>query len=217
VIPGAVVFDCDGVLVDSEPHSVAAWMAVLGAIGHPASETDVAACTGLGFEATYAAIAAIAPLPRADDLWTRLLAALGRSFERGLTVFSDAVAVVGGAVEAGIPVAVASASPRSRLDLTLDAAGLRAAFPVSVAGDEVAHGKPAPDVYLAAARLLGVDPGRCVAVEDSPAGVRAAVDAGMRTIAVVRTGADPAALAAAGAEVVPVLGAEAVGLPPRPS
>jgi len=217
VIPGAVVFDCDGVLVDSEPHSVAAWLAVLGPIGHPASGADVAACTGLGFEATYAAIAKIAPLPPADQVWERLQAALARSFARGLTVFTDATALLARVAEAGIPCAVASASPRSRLDLTLDAAGLRAAFPVSVAGDEVAHGKPAPDVYLAAARLLGVEPNRCAAVEDSVAGVRAAVASGMRTIAVSRPGADPDALAAAGAEVVPDLDGNPLGIAPRPS
>ncbi len=215
--PGAVVFDCDGVLVDSEPHSVAAWLEVLAPLGHPATERDVAACTGLGFEATHAALAAIAPLPPAGELWGPLLAALGRSFARGLTVFGDAITVLDEAVAAGVPVAVASASPRSRLDLTLEAAGLGSRFAVSVAGDEVASGKPAPDVYLAAARGLGVDPERCLAVEDSVAGVTAAIAAGMAVVAVARPGAAPARLAAAGARVVPSLDAAAIGLRPPAS
>ena len=94
-------------------------------------------------------------------------------------------------------VAVASSSPRARLDRTLRRAGLTDAFAVSVAGDEIANGKPAPDMFLAAAERLGVAPGDCVVIEDSPPGVAAGVAAGMRTLAIVRTPGAAAELAEA--------------------
>ncbi len=83
----AIVFDCDGVLVDSEPHSAAAWVAVLGRRGHRATAADVADCTGLGFAATYDHLAGVDPgvvLPPAEDLWPEVQAALAASFDRGL-------------------------------------------------------------------------------------------------------------------------------------
>lgn len=210
--PAAVVFDCDGVLVDSEPHSVTSWLAVLARRGHPASAADIGRCVGLGYRPTRDALAAIAPLPDHDELWPELITALADSYRTGLHRHEDALAALGRCERLGVPVAVATASPRQRLDLTLAAAGLADRFGVSVAGDEVAHPKPAPDVYLRAAGLLGVDPHLCAAVEDTPIGARAAVAAGMATIAVVRVDGDRAALAATGATVVDGVTFEALGL-----
>lgn len=201
----AVLFDCDGVLVDSEPHSVAAWLDVLGALGHPATAADVEACVGLGFPPTREALARRGPLPPGDELWPKLLEALGRSFDRGLTVFDDATSLLAGVRERGIPTAVVSGSPRSRLDLTLERAGL--VFEVSVAGDEV-EPKPAPDPYLTAAARLGVHPTDCLVIEDTATGVRSGVGAGCRVVAVVREGADRELLEAAGAEIVDELSAD---------
>lgn len=82
------------------------------------------------------------------------------------------------------PLALASSSNREIIDLVLDLAGLADLFVVTVSSEEVARGKPAPDVYLEAARLVGVEAHRCVAIEDSSNGVRAAVAAGMAVIAV---------------------------------
>jgi HAD superfamily hydrolase (TIGR01509 family) len=89
----------------------------------------------------------------------------------------------------GVAIAVASSSPRARLDRTLARAGLAEAFAVTVAGDEVARGKPAPDMFLAAAERLGVAPERCAVIEDSAPGVAAGLAAGMRTVGVARDGA----------------------------
>jgi len=209
--PEAVVFDCDGVLVDSEPHSVAAWLDVLRTLDHPATEADVLACTGLGFSPTHDALATVAPLPPEGEVWPLLLEALARSFGTGLRIFPDGIDALKACEAAGIPVAVASASPRSRLVLTLRAGGLEGRFAVSVSADDVERGKPAPDCYLAAAAGLGVEPAGCVAVEDSGPGAQAAVAAGMRTIAVARETSDRAALAASGARVVELLLPEHVG------
>lgn len=208
---GAVVFDCDGVLVDSEPHSVVAWLAVLSSLGHPAGASDVDGCVGLGFEQTREALASLGDLPPAHDLWPLLLEQLGRSFAAGLERFEDAVEVLEACESAGIPVAVVSASPRGRLDLTLSSAGLEHRFPVSVAGDEVPSGKPAPDGYLAAAEGLSIPPAECLAIEDTVTGVAAAVAAGMQVVGVDRRG-DPEGLAAAGASrVMPRLGPGVLG------
>jgi HAD superfamily hydrolase (TIGR01509 family) len=86
--------------------------------------------------------------------------------------------------EQGIPTAIASSSPISIIDATIEAMGWGEIFKIRCTADDVALGKPAPDVYLAAAKVLGVDPVHCLALEDSPAGSRAAVAAGMTCYAV---------------------------------
>jgi HAD superfamily hydrolase (TIGR01509 family) len=208
-----VVFDCDGVLVDSEPHSRRAWAIVLSEIGHPASEEDVAACTGLGYLPTRAALERLGPLPEAAALWERLVMALAQSFaSSGLAVFPDAMAALDAVRAARIPVGVASSSPRERLDLTIQAADLSDQFDVSVAGDEVASGKPAPDVYRRALAGLDCPPRGAVAVEDSVAGVLSAQAAGMNVVALVREEAARAGLLATKAVVADSLELFHVGL-----
>lgn len=201
----AVLFDCDGVLVDSEPHSEAAWLAVLGRRGHGVTAADVAACTGLGYAATYEHLAAVDPavrLPDALTLWPEVQAALAESFDRGLAVFPDAAACVTELAFAGVPLGVASSSPRQRLDLTLEHSRLARYFSATAAGDEVEHGKPAPDVYLLAARRLGVQPGDCLAIEDTGHGAVSAAAAGMRVLGVARRPEETGRLLAAGAALV---------------
>jgi beta-phosphoglucomutase-like phosphatase (HAD superfamily) len=210
--PAAVVFDCDGVLVDSEPHSVAAWVDVLGRLGHPAGERQIAACTGFGFDPTHDFLNEIAALPPKGKVWPMLLAALGRSFGSGLRIFPDGIELLRACDDSDIPVAVASASPRSRLDLTLRAAGLDRRFGISVSGDDVVRGKPAPDCYLAAAKRLGFEPTDCVAIEDSATGMTAAIAAGMTTIGVVREMSDRTAMEATGAIVVDSLEPSLLGI-----
>jgi len=98
--------------------------------------------------------------------------------------------------------AVASSAPKSLIDAVLDASGLRSAFAAAVSSEEVARGKPAPDVYLEAAARLGVHPAACAAVEDSSNGLRSAAAAGMAVIAVPRPEYPPAADALRQARVV---------------
>jgi beta-phosphoglucomutase-like phosphatase (HAD superfamily) len=208
--PGAVVFDCDGVLVDSEPHSVIAWLDVLSALNHPARADDIERCTGLGFEATHAVLSELGDLPEPEDVWPRLLGALEASFRSGLAVFSDAAAAVTAVRLAGIPTAVVSSSPRQRLDLTLESAGF--SFAVSVAGDEVVAPKPDPSGYLEAIRRLGSPPDPIRVVEDTPTGVEAAVVAGCEVVAVAREAHHAEALERAGAVVVTELTPADLGL-----
>ena len=201
----AVVWDCDGVLVDSEPHSVASWVAVLGRFGSPVTAADVEACMGFGYPDTYAHLTAIpsdGTIPAPDDLWPLLLEAIGESFGAHLPPFPDAAATIAVLDEAGIPQGVASTSKRARVDLALERSGLAGWFGAVVAGDQVARTKPHPDVYLRASELLGVDPARCVAVEDTAHGCTAALAAGMQAVGVVRVESQRAPLERLGVVVV---------------
>jgi HAD superfamily hydrolase (TIGR01509 family) len=205
----AVIFDCDGTLVDSEPLARTAWERALAPHGYAMTDADAEATVGLPFPRTHAYYLERVELPDVDVMWSEFSGELFTLIDSELVVFEDAVEAARDLRGRGIPVAVASSSRRERLDRTLARAGLAGAFDATVAGDEVAHGKPAPDMFLAAAAGLGVAPSNCVAIEDSPPGVAAAQAAGMVTIAVVRVPGTEASLAAAD-RVLDRLGADAI-------
>ncbi len=100
------------------------------------------------------------------------------------------------------PLGLASSSNRPLIDAVLELSGLAEHFQATVSSEEVARGKPAPDVYLEAARRLGVAPERCAAIEDSHSGIRSAKEAGMRVIAIPNPSFPPGADALAEADVV---------------
>ncbi len=201
----AVIFDCDGTLVDSEPLAGRAWKATVRPYGYEVTDADLEACMGIPYARTHAYLSARAVLPDADAFWPGLRDALFALIDAELTPFADAVGAAAELRERGVRLAVASSSPRERLDRTLARAGL--AFGVTVAGDEVEHGKPAPDMFLAAAARLAVAPERCVVVEDSAPGVAAGVAARMPTLGVQRT---PHADLSAADAVVETLSARAI-------
>ncbi len=205
----AVIFDCDGTLVDSEPLARTAWERALAPYGCEVTEADFEACVGLSYPRVHAYFAERAALPDAAAFWPLFSGELFALIDDGLLVFEDAVAAARELRARGVPVAVASSSPRERLARTLARAGLEDAFDVTVAGDEVAHGKPAPDMFLAAAERLGVASAECIVIEDSPPGVQAGLAAGMTTLAVSRAPAVDAALAGAHA-IVRTLSADAI-------
>jgi HAD superfamily hydrolase (TIGR01509 family) len=190
-----VIFDCDGTLVDSEPLSGEAWERTLERYGYTITEADVAEVVGRSYTFTHAYLAERVALPDADALWPELRSVLFGLLDTRLTPFADAVKAVADLRVRGVPLAVASSSMRERLDRTLARGGF--AFDVSVAGDEVANGKPAPDMFLLAAARLGVQPRCCVVVEDSPPGIQAGLAAGMKVLAVCRAGASESTLAGA--------------------
>ena len=109
---------------------------------------------------------------------------------RMLDAYLTHLPLIDGAVDAvkrlatNYPLGLASSSNREIIDTVLDVAGIADCFKATVSSEEVAQGKPAPDVYLEAARRLGVDPTRCAAIEDSHGGIRSAKAAGMRVIAI---------------------------------
>jgi HAD superfamily hydrolase (TIGR01509 family) len=212
----AVIFDCDGTLVDSEPLSRTAWERALEPYGYALTEADAEASVGLPYPRVHAFFAERAELPAAAEFWTELSGVLYELIDADLQVFDDAVQAARELRARGVPVAVASSSFRDRLHRTLSRAGLLDAFDAVVAGDEVEHGKPAPDMFLLAAERLGVEPAACIAVEDSPPGVAAALAAGMVTLAVCRVPGTEATLAGAH-RVLDTVTADTILRPPRSS
>jgi HAD superfamily hydrolase (TIGR01509 family) len=206
----AVIFDCDGTLVDSEPLARRSWQRSLEPHGYAIRDDEYAGLVGLPFPRVHAYFAGrIAGLEEPGAFWGTYSATLFELIDSALEPFEDALETLRALRSRGLAVAVASSSVRERLDRTLRSAGLGNAFAVSVAGDEVEHGKPAPDMFLAAAERLGVEPQHCAVIEDSGPGVAAGLAAGMRTIGIARCDRDAAALAAAHV-VLERLSAEAV-------
>ena len=179
-----VIFDCDGTLVDSEPLSGETWRRVTRPLGYEITDDDLAAVVGFPYVRTHAFFASRVALPAPEALLPELNRVLFALIDERLEVFADAVTAVEELRARGVRVAVASSSVRERLDRTLAHAGL--AFEVTIAGDEVEHGKPAPDMFLLAAERLALPPEACVVVEDSPPGVAAGLAAGMPTLGVRR-------------------------------
>jgi HAD superfamily hydrolase (TIGR01509 family) len=204
VIPpiGAVIFDLDGVLIDSE----AVWERV--------RRTFVARYGGTYHaEATRAIMGMSAP-EWAHYIRTRLgvdlpetrinaevAGGVAAAFEADLPLVPGAVAAVR-RIAARVPVAIASSSNRSLIDLVVARSGLAGTFAAVVSSEEVARGKPAPDVYLRAAELVGVAPGSCGAVEDSTNGIRSAHAAGLFVVAIPNAAFAPEDEALALADVV---------------
>jgi HAD superfamily hydrolase (TIGR01509 family) len=190
VRPAAAIFDCDGTLVDSEPLARIAWERSLAPHGYAIDDAEYAGLIGRPYAQVHGFFAARIPgLEPRDEFWDGYSARLFELIDTDLVPFADALETVRELAAQGLAIAVASSSPRARLDRTLARAGLASAFAVTVAGDEIEHGKPAPDMFLAAAERLGVEPARCAVIEDSAPGVAAGLAAGMTTIGVARDGA----------------------------
>jgi len=184
----AVIFDCDGVLVDSEPISEAAWERTLARYGYEVGAGEFAECLGRSRRDIHGYFATRHPLPGFTEFGETLDQEILPGLEHELAAFPDAMEAVQELALNGVPLAVASSSQRRDLDLKLQVTGLRRYFDFSIAGDEVAAGKPAPDLFLAAAAALRVDAERCLVIEDSLPGAEAARSAGMRVVTVDRTG-----------------------------
>ncbi|HEV2107989.1 MAG TPA: HAD family phosphatase [Thermomicrobiales bacterium] len=179
----ALIFDMDGTLVDSEPYAERAWEDFLREHGHELHDRVLGRMFGLrllegaavvkeayGLDLTVEAIAEMQ-----DEL--RLAALKGN-----LEAMPGAGALIAFARAAGLRLALATSSLRHHADLSLAETELAGLFDAEVTGDEVRHGKPAPDIFLLASDRLGVGPERCVVFEDSPAGVAAALAANMRCL-----------------------------------
>ena len=181
-----MIFDCDGVLVDSEWASAAAWQAALARFDYHIDNVTFGKFVGTTDRALAIAFAAQVEAD-VEDVLTAAEEEMRDIAGRGLASFPDAIGLI---ERLAVPIGVASNSDRWRLELVLSSAGIRELFDVTVAGDEVTEPKPAPDIYLRVSELLGVSPGDCVVIEDSPTGVVAAGAAGM-SVVVVRRGHFP--------------------------
>ena len=198
--PAAVLFDCDGVLADSEGLVNGIVARDLSARGWIMTGAEAAEhFLGMALPAMVPVIEArVGRLP--PDWGQALSAHIAAHMLDALEPVPGAPAAVRAVVAAGIPVAVASNAGRGELAAKLARLGLAELFAAGrvFSFEDVARPKPAPDIYLAAARSCGVAPAECVVVEDSLLGVRAGVSAGCRVLGLTRE-TDASVLAAAGA------------------
>jgi HAD superfamily hydrolase (TIGR01509 family) len=190
--PDAVVLDLDGVLVDSEEAWDEARRELVAERGGEWKEGATLAMLGMSSPEWSAYVrdelgVDMAPEEISDAVVERLLA----GYHRGLPLLPGAVEAVR-ALAARWPLGLASSSNAPVIALVLEESGLDDVIRAWVSSEEVARGKPAPDVYLEATRRLGVDPARCVAVEDSSNGLRAAAAAGTAVVAVPMRAFPPA-------------------------
>lgn len=177
----AVIFDMDGVLVDSEPAFYDAANIVLEREGSSAVEWErYKRFLGTSVEETWRGLMEMQDLTGDLQHYMRhygkvLLECLAQEREPlpGTTALLDTLA------QRDVPYALATSSWGPWKELVLASAGLHERFAVAVTGDQVAHDKPAPDIYLRAAELIGIPPEHCIAVEDTPAGLTSAKGAGM--------------------------------------
>lgn len=199
--PGLVIFDCDGVLVDSERLTVGVEARVLTELGWPLTADEVVE-RWMGRTSAH----------QLDEIERRLGTVAMREYDERSTAevlqaFAAELRSIDGVEElldhlerCGLPVCVASSGSHERMRHTLGLTGLHDRFDGRIfSATEVAHGKPAPDLFLHAAAWMGVEPTECVVIEDSVYGVRAAVAAGMTVYGYAGGLTSRAALAADGA------------------
>lgn len=182
-----VIFDWDGVVVDSSALHVQSWDQLsreegktlpkglkIGSLG---VKTEYVITHLAGWTRDPAEVARIAL--RKEDIFREMVAAGGLDPQPGVVHFMQGLRAL------NIPCAVGSSAPRQNIEVGMDALGIRELVQAVATGDDVEHGKPAPDIFLKAAERLGHEPEHCVVFEDAPAGVEAARAAGMFVVGVL--------------------------------
>ena len=198
----AVVFDLDGVIVDSE-HVWDAAREVLarerGGHWHENAQTDMMGMSSTEWSRYMHDVIGLKDPP--EEISAAVVSRLEATYREELPLIDGAPEAIARLAERW-PLAVASSSNRPIINLVLELSGLDRFFRVTVSSEEVQHGKPSPDVYLEAALRLGVDPEHAVAVEDSHNGILAAKAGGMRVVAIPNRRYQPGEGALAEADVV---------------
>ena len=213
-MPEAVIFDMDGVLIDSEQLWNESKHELVVESGGRWREDAPRAMMGMSSrEWSVYMRDELAVDMDAEDINRAVVDRMEQHYRERLPLLPGAVDVVR-TLHRRWPLALASSANRELIDLALDTAGLAGEFRATVSSEEVERGKPAPDVYLEASRRLDVDARRCVAIEDSSNGLRSAAAAGMAAIAVPNPhfppDEDALALAAARVETLPEITPELV-------
>jgi HAD superfamily hydrolase (TIGR01509 family) len=180
----AVLFDMDGLLVDSEPLWFEVEAAIMARMGSPWGPADQEHLIGGSLPRSTAYMQRKATAPVAQDVIAQwLVQGMAELIQRrGVQLMPGAAGLLAEIEAAGIPFALVTSAEREIMDATLEVIGVR--FPATVCAADVTRKKPDPEPYLRAAGLLGAAPERCVALEDSPTGLAAAHAAGCAVIAV---------------------------------
>lgn len=201
--PAAVLFDCDGVIVDSEGPTFDLLIADFATRGLVLTrhqlETNFIGGTIESIATKARAAGVNLPPDWVADFYTRMFAMLAD----GTPLIPGVVKVFDALDRAGIPYAVGSNGPPEKMQISLGQHGLIPRFKAVLSGQALGNPKPAPDVYLAAAAACGAKPADCVVIEDSPSGAKAALSAGMRCLGFAEHGAD----------TPPAYGLTALGVP----
>jgi beta-phosphoglucomutase len=202
--PWAVLWDVDGTLVDTAELHFQAWVALAKAIDRPFTRADFAGTFGWRnpeiipklFGSHYSPEEVAELGHRKEDLYRS-------EAEKGVSLLPGAADILSGVHSLGGQQAIGSSAPRRNIDLILRITGVSSHFAAVIAMEDTQRGKPDPEVFARGAKALGVDPARCVVLEDAPVGVQAAKAAGMRAVAVTFAQHHPAdTLLAAGADLV---------------
>ena len=180
----AVLFDMDGLLVDTEPLWLETETAVMARLGAPWTPQDQQALLGGSMQRTVSYLLGKATRPVPPETVERWMldGMLDRAADGRVVVRPGARELVAEVAAAGLPYALVTSSERRFAEAVLAATGMT--FPVTVCGEDVTATKPDPEPYLLAAKLLDADPARCVVLEDSPNGVASAAAAGCRVLAI---------------------------------
>lgn len=187
--PIAVIFDNDGVLVDSEPISLLAYQRGIEEQGLKLTEADLERNCGLTDADIVSDLEKVYGASLDQELFSRRKAELYKALaeERGLKAFPGARRLLEELRAEGIPYAIASSGSREKIGYNLQKAGLTDLVSVILSGEEFRRGKPDPEIFVKAAAKLGYEPERCVVIEDSLNGLRAARAAGAFALAVATT------------------------------
>ncbi len=181
----AMLFDLDGLMVDSEAHALATWRAVMARRGVELDQATIDAMLGQRLDETARMLVerlALADDPRA--LGAEKSALQIERLDGNVTAMPGLFELIDALDSRGVKRAVASSGVKPYVEAVLGATDLVGRFEVVITGDDVAKGKPAPDVFLRAAECLDVHPPACLVLEDAPNGVAAAKAAGMRCVVV---------------------------------
>ena len=186
-MPGykGILFDMDGVLVDSEPlfHKAVNIMVQRCGADPITEEENNRYLLGTTVEETWIRVKELRDVPQTPaELLAGYNEVVKEVLRSDLTARPGVRALIAEAQRRGLPIAVASSSLREWVNLKLSVIGLTDAFPIALGGDDIENGKPAPDIYVKAARLIGLEATDCIAIEDSPIGLAAASASGAYTV-----------------------------------
>lgn len=185
----AVIFDCDGTLVDSETSGMTALHTEATKIGFTTTLAQALhEFRGKHMAACIALVEANIGRPSPEDFETRVRQAMADSFRSGVVALPGAHQILDLLRQAGTPYAIASNGPQAKMQLTLGLTGLQPFFEQHVfSAYDIGHWKPAPELFLHAAKALGVAPENCAVVEDSLPGIEAGLTAGMTVFSMCHT------------------------------
>lgn len=185
----AVIFDCDGILLDSEPIGLESLHRCTQSFGFPYDREELTRFCGITDHESFHMMLAECggEVTEAEFLARKFQMYMELHEEQGIAVFEGIPDLLAGLRAEGIKTAVATSGPRKKLMAGLTRSGLLPYFDCLNTGEEVRRGKPQPDIFLLASRRLGVAPERCFVIEDTTVGAQAGIAAGMNVIAITNT------------------------------